>query len=110
MIQIIGFFPKIRFIPDAPNIEFKEQEGKRSDLIREHEKAHPDKFVWTIGRPAGDTVYSRLRVELKKETAWDRINYCKRKGIAHEDYPDDDRVRVITKNGWYYGRHEYDSK
>lgn len=110
MKKIIGFYPHIKWIEGAPNIEFNKQEKKRSDLIREYENKHPDEFIWTIGRSAGDTIYAQLRSELKKETPWDRIKYCERKGIIHENFLDDDRVRVITKDGWYHGKHEFDSK
>lgn len=109
MIKIIGYFPKIRYVSGAPNIKFNEQSDKQSDLIREYEKEHPDDFVWGVVRSAGTTVYAQPRSELKKQTAWDEINYCKEKGIIHKDYPDDDRVLVRHNNhGFHYGKHEFD--
>jgi len=111
MEKILGFFPKILWVKNTPNIEFKEQEDEISKLIQKHNELCPDEFVWGMTRNAGTTIFAESRSELKKETAWDRINYCKEKGIVHEDNPDDDRVLIRHNNhGFHFGKHEFDSK
>jgi len=109
MIKIIAYYPKIRFIKDAPNIEFKAQEKSEFTLRHKYEKEHPDEFVWGVVRNAGTTIYAQLRSELKPISDMDYFRYCKRKGIMHPDI--EDRELHYRGNGsYYYGKRKFDSR
>ena len=109
MEKILGFFPKILWVKNTPNIEFKVQEEEISKLIQKHNELCPDEFVWGMTRNAGTTIFAKPRSEFKKETYLERAAYCKIKDIVQE--PDDDRVLVRHDDGkFHYGKHEFDSK